>query len=224
MNLNLGDTRLIIATAAKYGLLRNQLAYVLATAYHETAFTIKPVRETKANTDAKAKEILTKSWKAGKLPWVKADYWSSGFFGRGYVQLTHQENYQRAGQAIGVDLVANPSLALDQDIAAKIIVLGMKYGWFTGKKLSDFITLQKSEFVGARRIVNGTDKAGEIAGYASQYNTLLKAEGYGEAISQPVSLEPSTAPKVRPSVNAPPSTGFWAFMFAAIAALFGGGK
>lgn len=220
MNLNLGDTRLIIATAAKYGLLRNHLAYVLATAYHETAFTMKPVRETKASTDAKVKEILTKSWKAGKLPWVKSDYWSSGFFGRGYVQLTHEANYQRAGQELGVNMVANPSLALDPDTASKVLVVGMLEGWFTGKKLADYITLKASDFINARRIVNGTDKASDIAGYASQYDALLKAEGYGEETSKPVeTIQP------QPVEAAPiPSVSFWADLFSAILSFFGKGK
>jgi len=44
-----------------------------------------PVRETLAPTDAKAKERLTRAWKAGKLKQVKADYWSSGYFGRGHL-------------------------------------------------------------------------------------------------------------------------------------------
>jgi hypothetical protein len=45
MNLNLGDTRLIIDACKSAGLLRNQAAYVPATAYWETARTMKPVRE-----------------------------------------------------------------------------------------------------------------------------------------------------------------------------------
>ena len=40
MDLKLGHTQLIIDTAKEYGLLRNQLAYVLATAYWETARTM----------------------------------------------------------------------------------------------------------------------------------------------------------------------------------------
>jgi predicted chitinase len=78
------------------------LAYILATAKHETAHTMQPVRETLASTDAKAKEILTKSFNAGKLTWVKRDYWSSGFFGRGFVQITHKGNYEYAGNKLGV--------------------------------------------------------------------------------------------------------------------------
>src|SRR5690606_24013557 len=92
----------------------------------------------------------------------------------------HKANYAYAGEQLGVPLAERPSLALEPDIAVKVLVNGMRDGWFTGKKVSDYITLQKSDFKGARRIVNGTDKADLIAGYAKEYDALLKAEGYGE--------------------------------------------
>lgn len=146
------------------------LAYILATAFHETARTMQPVRETLASTDAKAKELLTKAWKAGKLPWVKKDYWSSGWFGRGFVQLTHRENYERAGQKLGIDLVSDPSKAMIPEVSALILVRGMLEGWFTGRKLTD-----AGDFLEARRVVNGTDRAGEIATYAYGFLTALEA-------------------------------------------------
>jgi hypothetical protein len=43
------------------------------------------------------------------------------FHGRGFVQITHDYNYAAAGQALGVDLVGNPDLALDPKIAAEIL-------------------------------------------------------------------------------------------------------
>ncbi|EXL04016.1 glycoside hydrolase family 19 protein [Aquamicrobium defluvii] len=220
MDLSHGDGRLIVAACKKHGLLRNQCAYVLATAHHETAGTMKPVRETLASTDAKAKELLTKAWRAGKMKWVTRDYWSGGFFGRGYVQLTHEENYRKAGQKLGVDLVGNPSKALDPDIAVEILVLGMRDGWFTGKRLSDYITLSRSDYTGARRIVNGTDRADMIAGYAKTFNALLMAEGYGvEPQSPPAEVAPRGDTS---SIAAPaPRNGLWAVILAIILKLFG---
>jgi predicted chitinase len=147
---------------------KRKLAYLLATAYHETAFTMQPVRETLAKTDAKAKEILTKAWRAGKLKWVKRDYWSGGYFGRGFVQLTHKENYAKAEKELGYPLVAQPSLALNDRIAALILVKGCMEGWFTGKKLKDYST-----FVGMRRVVNGTDRATAIAAHAEKFLKAL---------------------------------------------------
>lgn len=210
-SLDLGDSRLIIDACLDHNLLRNQCAYVLATAYHETAATMKPVREALAKTDAGAMAALNKAWKDGKLPWVKSDYWSGGYFGRGYVQLTHKANYAYAGEQLGVPLAERPSLALETDIAAQILVMGMRDGWFTGKKLSDYVTLQKSDFRNARRIVNRMDRADLIAGYAREYDALLKAEGYGEKpATEPAKpvlpLDPGTVVVVIPSEPKPPET------------------
>jgi len=174
MDLKLGHTALIIETARDYGLLRNQLAYVLATAYHETAHTMKPVREA---------FWLSESWRRKNLryfPW----------YGRGFVQLTWEANYIRAGKELGVDLTTNPDKVMEPAISAKILVHGSAKAWFTKYRLSDFITLQKSDFVGARRIINGTDKARAIAKLARQYDDALKTIAYGteQATKEPVTL------------------------------------
>lgn len=187
------------------GNLRN-CAYILATAYHETARTMQPVRETLASTDAKAKERLTRAWKAGKLPWVKKDYWSGGFFGRGYVQLTHKDNYVRAGGKLGLDLVADPSKAMIPEVAALILVRGCLEGWFTGKKLSDF----PSDFMSARSVVNGSDRALLIAGYA--YTFLNALEGAQEP------AKPSPAP-ISPAPAAKPPVGFWGALWGILLAI-----
>lgn len=162
MNLNLGDTRLLIEAGRERGLLRNQLAYVLATAYHETAHTMKPIMERGGGKYLRSKK-----------------YWPH--VGRGYVQITWLVNYQRASRALGVDFVAKPALLLEPRYAVPIIIIGMVEGWFTGRKLSDYITLTRSDFAGARKIVNGTDRANLIADYAKQYDAKLKAMGYGES-------------------------------------------
>lgn len=156
---------LIIKTGKKYGLLRNELAYVLATTDWETNKTFEPVRE--AYYLGSKAEAYRK--KLRYYPW----------YGRGFVQLTWEENYVKAGKRLGVNLTSNPDKAMDPEIAAEILVVGMKEGWFTGKKLSDYITLQKSDFLNARRIVNGMDKAKEIEALAKQYDKELLDAGYG---------------------------------------------
>ena len=156
----IGDTQLIMDECQRNGLLRNQTAYVLATAFWETARTMKPVVEAYWLSDA---------WRRKNLryyPW----------HGRGYVQLTWEANYKRASHEIGVDLTANPDKALDPSNAAKILVTGMIEGWFTGKKLGDYLTISKTDFVGARRIINGPDKAKSIAEIAADYDNELRAE------------------------------------------------
>lgn len=190
---------------------RRKLAYILATAFHETARTMQPVRETLASTDAKAKELLTKAWKAGRMPQVKADYWSSGYFGRGFVQLTHKANYERVERATGHPLVKNPSLALQIDIAAMILVKGMMQGWFTAKKLADY-----PDFASMRRVVNGTDRAALIAGQAEAF---LAALGKVEAVAPKPAPKPAPTPE-KHGLN--PAVAIIAFvvLVAAVAAFF----
>ncbi|MBB3165865.1 MULTISPECIES: hypothetical protein [Rhizobium] len=49
---------------------------------------------------------------------------------------------------------------------------------FTGKKLSDYINLGTTNFIGARHVINGTDHAGKIAKYAVAYDATLEQGGY----------------------------------------------
>ncbi|OOY15060.1 hypothetical protein [Thioclava sp. DLFJ4-1] len=168
----------ILAAAA--GLPISHVAYLLATAYHETAHTMRPVRETLAKTDDEAIARLESAWKAGKLSWVSKPYWrrdSDGktWLGRGYVQLTHKANYKKASDLTGVNLLSNPNRAMQPTVAAKILVDGCESGIFTGKKLKDYLP---DDCVGARRVVNGKDRAVMIAGYAHAFAVALKAGDY----------------------------------------------
>lgn len=189
MNLNLGDTRVILDECANEGLLRKQAAYVLATAYWETGHTMKPVREAHGKTDQQSINRLENAWNKGQLKWVKTPYWRDGFFGRGYVQLTHKYNYEKAGAKLGLNMVRDPSLALQSEVAARVLVVGSKEGWFTGKKLSDYISETRTDWVNARRIINGKDKASTISKLAGDYDAALVASGYrpGRPKSNPVS-------------------------------------
>lgn len=177
ITLDDGDTRLIINTCKKYGLLRNEAAYVLATARWETAHTMKPVREFGGEAYLRQKKYY---------PHV----------GMGYVQLTWATNYQWATNRFGVDFVGNPRLLLEPKYAAEILVVGMKEGAFTGRKLSHFFNLKVSNWAEARRIVNGVDKKMQIAHLGVTYDNLLIDDGYGindNATEVPVS--PPVTPK-----------------------------
>lgn len=154
MNLTLGDTQLLIDTAKKAGYLRNQIAYMLATVYHESGHTMKPVKEAGSATYLHSKK-----------------YWP--FIGEGYVQDTWEKNYKFASDKLGVDFVHHPELMLEPQYAAPVAIHGMQEGWFTGKKLSDYIDLNHSDWVHARRIINGLDRAYLIANYAISYDKLL---------------------------------------------------
>jgi hypothetical protein len=145
-------------------------AYALATSYHETAQRMQPVREGLGVSDA---------WRQRNLRYYP-------YYGRGDVQLTWKANYEKADQELdlGGALINNLDLALDPDVSAKIMVRGMKEGWFTGKKLADYLPDKEgkpAQFKQARRIINLMDKADLIAGYAVKFQTALKEAGYGNS-------------------------------------------
>ncbi|MGV7034833.1 hypothetical protein [Methylobacterium symbioticum] len=138
-------------------------AYCLATTFHETARTMQPIEEFGRGKGKK--------------------YGPTGFWGRGYVQLTWEANYAKATKrlrALGIlkaseDLVKTPALAMRPDVAATILFYGMVEGWFTGKALADYFGPGRADPVGARRIINGTDADKLIAGYHAQFRVALLA-------------------------------------------------
>jgi len=144
-------------------------AYALATAYHETAQTMQPIEEYGHGR--------------GRAYGAPAGRWHLVYDGRGDVQLTWLANYQKATDKLhaaklldpALDLVKDPSLALRPDVAAAVMVLGMRDGWFTGKRLGEFFTASESYPVQARRIINGLDCAAKIAGYFTSFDAALRA-------------------------------------------------
>lgn len=173
------------------------LAYILATAFHETGGRMQPVREGFAKTDAAARQVVAKRSygvpeKNGKV-----------YYGRGHVQLTWGRNYKTMGNVLGYDLYNNPDLALDPEISATILVEGMLRGKstrgdFTGKSLEDYFAGDKEDPVGARRIVNGTDKAQLIAGY---YKNFLDALNHSKGLPTPDDVNEEDAEPDKPALS-----------------------
>jgi hypothetical protein len=146
-----------------------QLAYVLATSYWETGRKMQPVSEIgKGRGKAYGKPVPP----YGKI-----------YYGRGDVQLTWLTNYEDAGRELNIPLAQNPDLALDSNTSKRILVRGMTEGWFAGDKngrhtLNRWINAKRKDFKGARRIVNGTDKAAEIAVIAQKFINASTAQLY----------------------------------------------
>jgi len=157
---------------------RQWLAYALATAFHETAFTMQPIRE---YGRGRGRKYGCKDPNTGQV-----------YYGRGYVQLTWKANYNKAGQALGIDFVRKPDLVMEPANAAFIMFQGMKDGWFTGKGFDDYINPDLHDYWNARRIINGTDKAGAIADYAIRFEAALEAAHEAPKTSQPAP-EPTPA-------------------------------
>ena len=127
--------------------------------------------------------------------------------GRGLVQITWERNYQKFGIEKAED-------ALKWDVALRCLFEGCIKGMFTGKKLSDYISEQRQDYVGARRVVNGQDKAELIAKAARSFHAaLLKAE------AAPVAEKPSPDVPVPVTVTASARPSIWAVIFAALGKL-----
>ncbi|MDB5248647.1 MAG: chitinase class family protein [Segetibacter sp.] len=150
---------------------RRQLAYCMATFKWETAHTMKPIDE--FGTDERFNRLYGPQTAVGKMLGNTEPGDGARFHGRGYVQLTGRSNYQRAGKLTRVDLLSDPDKAKDPELAYQIAIQGMKDGWFTGRKLSQFINEEKSDFENARTIINGRDKADIIASIARRYHEIL---------------------------------------------------
>ncbi len=153
---------IIVQEAQRQGVTNKaQLAYILATSVHESG------------AGAHMQEFASGSAYEGRRSLGNTQPGDGQRFkGRGYVQITGRRNYADWSRRLGVDLVGNPQMAQDPRIAAQILVGGMRQGTFTGRRLDQYINDQQTDFTGARRIVNGNDKAGTIAQTAQR---LLQA-------------------------------------------------
>jgi putative chitinase len=155
------------------------LAYALATTYHETAFTMQPIKEYGPRAYFIA---MYDPPPAGKHPKIAAQLGNTRpgdgplFCGKGYVQLTGRRNYKDWTVRLakpGVNLETTPDKVMEPAIAIVILFEGMIKGTFTGKKLSQYFSPTKADWEGARAIINGTDKKGPIAHYAQKFYAAI---------------------------------------------------
>lgn len=184
----------IMGQATSRGTRWDKLANMLATVWLETNATFQPVEEAYWVKNAAA-------WRRKNLR-----YWP--YHGRGYVQITWYENYLRATRyfqevlGIPVDFTKNPDLVMIPGYAAIIMFVGMEEGWFTVKKLDDYLDgIDESdvedyeEFKQARRVINGVDRWHDIAKYSIQFENALRKAGYGpKPVADTVPQRPGAGP------------------------------
>mgnify|MGYP001293414837 CR=1 FL=1 len=153
----------ILAEARKQGVTNKaQLAYILATATHESGAGAH-MEEFASGRAYEGRSSLGNTQPGDGVRYK----------GRGYVQLTGRRNYSDWSRRLGMDLVSNPRAVENPQIAAKILVGGMMQGTFTGRGLGSYINERQTDFVNARRTVNGTDRAGHIAQIAQRLMAAL---------------------------------------------------
>jgi hypothetical protein len=154
------------------------LAYMLGTAYHETARTMQPIHE--FGGDAYFTRMYDITGERPEMAQQMGNTESGDgikYCGRGFVQLTWKNNYQKMGAVLGQDLVGNPDLAMQPAIASKIMIVGMTAthlaNTFSGVNLQRYFNDSSDDWVAARHIINGQDHAQEIADTAQDFGVAL---------------------------------------------------
>lgn len=209
------------------------LAYNLGTAYRETGATMQPIVEWGGRSYFNRYDIQYNPHKARELGNV---YPGDGFRyrGEGHVQNTGRRNARKASQELnaafnlGIDLEKNPSKRGDQFISAHSLFMGNREGWWTGRGLGRYIDPPtKIDFVNARRVVNGTDKARLIAGYARAFLVALEAAGGRPTVDAPdipddpvIPAPPDVPEEELLPPPQPPQSGFFVALMQFLGRLF----
>ncbi len=129
-------------------------------------------------TPRQAKAVMgTKDGGAPVKAYETDDGAEQAFYGRGYVQLTWWSNYAAAGVAVGrgMGLLLDPELVKTPEVAYALMSHGMRTGegFAYGRRFSQFFLGSATDYVGARRMVNGSDHATDIAAIATKFQAIL---------------------------------------------------
>lgn len=155
------------------------LAYILGTTYHETAKTMQPIEEFgKGKGRDYGKKLKMGAGPGKRIPYTLPD---KLYFGRGHTQNTWYENYQRLTKGAKVqgkdwDFLNNPELLLQMEPSIWATYFAMQVGLYTGKKLADYFNDKKEDWVNARKIINGLDKAEAIGEFGRKFMGALTTE------------------------------------------------
>ena len=143
-------------------------AYMFATTKHECADRWQPIEEF-------GKGASRPYGKKVKVVGADGKTYLIAYYGRGYVQLTWKDNYDKMSKALGLgdDLLIHPERVMEPEIAYNIMSYGMRKGSFTGKKLADYINGTTCDYKSARKIINGLDKWALIKDYADKFESFF---------------------------------------------------
>ena len=219
---------LILRQAIRQGVSNaQQVAYLLATTQHESRFgqplygRSESLVEDRnpysqgANGGLVARNHVTGGQSSGaNAQEMEQNYWDDAyggrlgnaagtsdgatFRGRGFVQITGRENYQKMSRALAehgftythdgvtygteenpIDLVANPTHVNEvPELAAALLVDGAIDGRYTGLALGDYVNDEETDFYNARAVINGDkeENGQAIATLARTYAAVLTAD------------------------------------------------
>lgn len=143
-------------------------AYMFATTKHECADRWQPIEEFGKGAGRPYGKKVKVTGSDGKTYLI-------AYYGRGYVQLTWKDNYEKMSKALGLGdaLLIHPERVMEPEIAYNIMSYGMRKGSFTGKKLGDYINGATCDYKNARKIINGLDQWALIKGYAEKFESFF---------------------------------------------------
>lgn len=176
-----GINRYVDAMHEDKGITYAQAAYILATVWHETAREMEPIEEFGKGKgrpygtwykNSKGEQYSFKNGTRDSV-YLYSEY-PHLYYGRGDTQNTWFDNYEKLSKVFNVDFLNQPELLLTEEWSTKVTIFSMKNGLYTGRKLSDYIYQSKKDYINARRIVNGTDRAKLIAEYAADFEYALR--------------------------------------------------
>ena len=172
-------------------------AYMLATTKWETGDTFRPIKE--YGTRQYFIKRYGSQTAVGKILGNDTPEEGSDYAGRGYTQNTGENNYEMLERELPkaypeviarwevqhgrkFDLTVgdqandshDPDALLDPEISYIAMSYAMRYGKYTGKRLSYYINDATCNYLLARKIINGQDKAKRIADYAEAFEWILR--------------------------------------------------
>jgi putative chitinase len=178
---------LLLTTARSGGISHlRRLSYVLATAQHGARFGAQLEEHGTDDGEARFFEPYEPNTPLGAALGNTERGDGERFRGRGFVHIRGRASYAVWSRRLGLPdqlvegtpvpfFVAHPAALAQPNVAAQTLVRGMRDGLFTGTTLGHFINDKQTDYYSARRVVNGTGQAGEIAESAMAFARAIEA-------------------------------------------------
>jgi len=164
----------IIAGCTQYYVTdKRMIAYILATTHWESDRSMQPIAERGKGKGYRYGSKIKQDHSVYLLP-------DEIYYGRGFCQTTWFENYQmlsnqKYAKSKGWDFLNNPDLLLTMEPAVWAMIHCMWLGLYTGVGLRNYFNSTITDYVNARKIINGLDQAQTIAKFAETYFAALSA-------------------------------------------------